>query len=67
MVSLANVTPSTSADVTAPIAFDDSYARLPEAFHERVKPAAVRAPELLRVNHGLARQLRIDPWRLGPG
>ena len=61
MDSLANITPSAPVDVSAPIAFDNSYARLPEAFYERVRPVTVRAPKLLRVNHDLARQLRIDP------
>ena len=52
---------STSADAAGPIPFDNSYARLPEAFYQRVKPLAVAAPRLLRVNDALACQLRIDP------
>ncbi len=43
------------------IPFDNSYARLPDAFHERVPPAPVAAPKLLRLNEALARQLGIDP------
>ena len=61
MTSIAELTPSSSKHVAAPIAFDNTYARLPEAFYERVKPAIAPAPKLLRVNDALARQLRIDP------
>ena len=61
MTSVANLAASISADAAAPIAFDNTYARLPEAFYERVKPAKAAAPKLLRVNEALARQLRIDP------
>jgi uncharacterized protein YdiU (UPF0061 family) len=61
MTSVANLGPLISADAIAPIAFDNTYARLPEAFYERVKPATAPAPDLLRVNDALARQLRIDP------
>src|SRR3954466_9364524 len=60
MTSAANLAPSISADAEAPIPFDNTYARLPETFYERVKPAKVAAPKLLRVNEALARQLRID-------
>ena len=51
----------TPADTALPIPFDNSYARLPETFYQRVKPTTVDAPTLLRVNDGLARQLGIDP------
>ena len=44
-----------------PIPFDNTYARLSDAFYERVSPTKVPAPELLRVNDALASQLRIDP------
>ena len=43
-----------------PIAFDNSYARLPERFFVRITPPAVAAPELIRVNAALAAQLQID-------
>src|SRR3954452_3026743 len=43
------------------MSFDNSYARLPEAFYERVRPLRVAAPQLLRLNEGLAQKLRIDP------
>ena len=60
MTSVANLADLVSP-VAAPIAFDNTYARLPETFYERVKPAKATAPQLLRVNDALARQLRIDP------
>jgi uncharacterized protein YdiU (UPF0061 family) len=47
--------------VGPPIPFDNSYARLPEAFYERVHPVPVAAPQLLRLNEALAQKLRIDP------
>jgi uncharacterized protein YdiU (UPF0061 family) len=46
---------------TAPFAFDNSYARLPQRFHARLAPTPVAAPSLIRVNVALARQLGIDP------
>src|SRR3954447_3928762 len=47
--------------VGAPVPFDNSYARLPEAFYERVLPVRVAAPQLLRLNEPLAQKLRINP------
>lgn len=41
--------------------FDNRYARLPERFHARLDPTPVAAPQLIRVNHGLARELGLDP------
>src|SRR6476469_9948976 len=46
--------------VGRPIPFDNSYARLPEAFYERVRPLRVAAPQLLRLDEALAQKLRID-------
>jgi uncharacterized protein YdiU (UPF0061 family) len=43
------------------ILFDNSYAKLPERFYQRVAPTPVPAPELIRVNRELAKRLRIDP------
>jgi uncharacterized protein YdiU (UPF0061 family) len=43
------------------IPFDNSYARLPERFFNRLEPTPVAAPRLVRVNTVLARQLGIDP------
>jgi serine/tyrosine/threonine adenylyltransferase len=41
--------------------FDNSYARLPEHFYVRQKPVPVKAPRLLQLNQGLARELGLDP------
>ena len=43
------------------IAFDNSYARLPDRFFARVAPTPVRDPRIVRINHPLARLLGIDP------
>ncbi|MFN3720581.1 MAG: protein adenylyltransferase SelO [Rhizobium rhizophilum] len=40
--------------------FDNSYARLPQAFHRPARPAAARAPQLIRFNHALAQELGLD-------
>ncbi len=44
--------------------FDNSYARLPERFYQRVAPTPVTAPALIRLNVPLARELGLDPVRL---
>jgi uncharacterized protein YdiU (UPF0061 family) len=41
--------------------FDNSYARLPARFHARLDPTPVKAPRLVKVNHGLAREMGLDP------
>ncbi len=46
------------------IAFDNSYARLPERFHARVAPTPVAAPRLIRLNVPLAESLGLDPAAL---
>ena len=46
------------------IAFDNSYARLPERFYARLDPVPVAAPRLVRLNVGLAEQLGLDPAML---
>jgi uncharacterized protein YdiU (UPF0061 family) len=43
------------------IPFDNTYARLPERFFARLRPAPVAAPRLIRVNRALAESLGIDP------
>src|SRR5690606_2864486 len=49
------------------LVFDNTFARLPERFFERRRPSPVAAPELIRVNFGLARELGIDAaWLAGP-
>jgi serine/tyrosine/threonine adenylyltransferase len=50
-----------SIDAVQPIAFDNTYVRLPSDFYQHVEPAKAAAPRLIRVNDALARQLRIDP------
>lgn len=40
--------------------FDNSYARLPERFFARLKPAPVRAPSLVKLNERLATELGLD-------
>ena len=45
-------------------AFDNSYVQLPERFYSLVAPTPVRAPGLLKVNRGLARELGLDPAEL---
>lgn len=46
------------------IPFDNSYARLPERFYAHVQPTPVARPSLIRVNEGLANDLRLDPQAL---
>ena len=41
--------------------FDNSYARLPEAFYVRLNPVPVRAPKLVMFNAALARVLELNP------
>ena len=43
------------------IAFDNSYARLPENFYARQAPSQVPDPQLIRLNQPLARRLGLDP------
>ncbi len=43
------------------LAFDNSYARLPERFYCHQLPTRVSTPGLIRVNDELARTLGIDP------
>lgn len=50
-----------------PIAFDNSYARLPERFFALTPPTPVPQPRLVRLNQGLADELGLDPvWLSGP-
>jgi uncharacterized protein YdiU (UPF0061 family) len=49
------------------IAFDNSYARLPERFFRPLAPTPVRAPALIKVNAGLAAALGLDAdWLESP-
>src|ERR1700757_3873302 len=42
------------------LAFDNSFARLPERFYVRVDPTPVAAPRIVKVNVQLARELGLD-------
>jgi uncharacterized protein YdiU (UPF0061 family) len=44
--------------------FDNSYARLPERFFERLPPTPVRGPSLVRLNESLALHLGLSPDQL---
>lgn len=44
--------------------FDNSYARLPDRFYERLEPTPVKAPRLVKINEPLARELGLDPQSL---
>lgn len=46
------------------IPFDNTYARLPEAFFARVAPTRVRGPRLIALNRDLADELGLDPGDL---
>ncbi len=47
--------------ISARIAFDNSYATLPERFFERIEPTPVSAPRLIALNRRLAERLGLDP------
>lgn len=47
--------------MTLTIPFDNSYARLPDAFFARQNPVPVRAPKLIAFNDDLARLLQVHP------
>lgn len=44
----------------APIAFDNSYARLPQNFFARVEPTPVAGPRLVKFNRALAVEMGLD-------
>nr|WP_298100024.1 YdiU family protein [uncultured Shinella sp.] len=48
----------------ATIPFDNSYARLPDAFFAPVDPTPVEAPQLITFNRALAEELGLDADRL---
>src|SRR5690606_14626269 len=53
-----------STDAPFPFSFQNTYAALPERFHQRIAPTPVAAPKLIRVNTPLARELGLDPAAL---
>lgn len=40
--------------------FDNSYARLPDSFYARLNPVAVRAPQMVMLNHALAESVGLN-------
>ena len=50
--------------MTARFNFDNSYARLPDAFHARVLPSSAQAPRLIALNRPLAAELGLDAGEL---
>ena len=48
------------ATAAATFPFDNTYARLPEGFHVRLDPTPVEAPELIKLNRPLARELGLE-------
>jgi uncharacterized protein YdiU (UPF0061 family) len=49
------------------ISFENTYAALPHRFYAPIEPSAAEAPELVRLNEGLARSLGLDPdWLRSP-
>ncbi len=49
-----------------PVAFENTYSRLPEHFFARLAPTPVAAPRLLRLNEALAGELGLDAnWLRG--
>ena len=43
------------------IAFENTYARLPQRFYARLDPTPVATPKLVKLNVALARKLGLDP------
>jgi uncharacterized protein YdiU (UPF0061 family) len=43
------------------IAFENTYARLPQHFYSRLNPTPVATPRLVKLNVELARELNLDP------
>jgi len=53
--------------MTIHVPFDNSYARLPERFFARVRPAVMPTPRLIRLNDALAWNLGLNPeWLASP-
>ena len=50
-------TPAASGVKSNLYAFDNSYARLPEKFFQKIIPEKVENPELIKLNHELADEL----------
>lgn len=46
------------------LSMDNSYARLPEHFYQKIAPTPLESPFLISVNHDVARLMDIDPLTL---
>lgn len=53
--------PDAQHDGPVRIPFDNTYVRLPDHFYSRVNPTPVVAPQLVKLNVELARNLGLDP------
>lgn len=53
-----------ATDSALRIPFDNSYARLPDRFYQRLAPTPVAAPRLIALNEALADELGLDPAQL---
>ncbi|EYR83089.1 YdiU family protein [Shinella sp. 838] len=57
---MSNATNPQRSDDGRPVAFDNSYARLPDLFFAPVDPSPVEAPRLIAFNRTLAGELGLD-------
>jgi uncharacterized protein YdiU (UPF0061 family) len=57
---LAVLREAPSSGVEPAVAFDNSYARLPERFYARLDPSPVANPRLIKINEALAADLGLD-------
>ncbi|MCW5712610.1 protein adenylyltransferase SelO [Shinella sp.] len=57
---MSNATNPQHGDDGRPVAFDNSYARLPDVFFAPVDPSPVEAPRLVAFNRALAGELGLD-------
>ena len=57
---MSNATNPQRSDDGRPVAFDNSYARLPDLFFAPVDPSPVEAPRLIAFNRALAEDLGLD-------
>ena len=60
--SLADAALTTDLDAASPhLPFENTYVRLPQRFYARLRPTAVAAPRLVKLNVQLAGDLGLDP------
>ena len=53
------------AETLEDLQFDNSYARLPETFYQRLHPTAVKEPKLIKLNYKLSETLGLNPLTIG--